>query len=176
MSETHSVEPQQFTVDELELRDIDFLLEIIGSWIPDENMDKLEELEEIRMRMEGSMHNNGYTYLVARNTNGIAIGVMGIRKPEDKMIEFATPDANSAELVNAFRSQHADSKGVGRALLDSIKKRAKDLGFTEIILNSGPRYEITGWGFYKKTIGEPITIAYGYYGVGHHAPVWKITL
>lgn len=63
--------------------------------------------------------------------------------------------------------------GIGTALVQALEETARQKGFTEVVLNSGPRYENTGWGFYDKLPGfRRAGVAVQFYGEGGDAPVW----
>lgn len=79
---------------------------------------------------------NDRTYLVAENSDGEVIGVIGFRAPDETMLTF-TKTPNPVELVNAYvRSDERKGKGVGKALVAKLEERAKEKGHTEIVLNS----------------------------------------
>src|SRR5579872_2643314 len=166
-------EAPQFTIDSLKSDDIASLQPILQRWVRDGLVVQTDEIREINERLEDYLAGtNSYTYLVARDRDGVAIGMMGIRPPEEGMLRFADT-ANPAELVNAFMSYNARGKGIGKALLLEIFKKAQALGYTEVMLNSGPRYEHSAWDFYNHIFGEPLDVAHNYYGDGNHAPVWR---
>jgi GNAT superfamily N-acetyltransferase len=168
---------QTFMVTILEEKDIKALTTLLYFWIRDgskkeQTKDHLEEIADVMHRMHQSIKNNDYTYLVARDLNNRAVGVMGIRHPEDRMVKYALTK-NPAELINVFTDPLLQGQGIGRMLIEAIFIKAKDLGFTELILNSGPRYKNSAWGFYNKIFGEPITISKNYYGKNADAPIWR---
>ncbi len=116
---------------------------------------------------------NDRKYFVAEE-EGNVIGVIGIKQPEDTMRAFAATE-NPLELVNAYVSKDQRAgRGVGRALVKSAEDEARSRGNTEIILNSGPRYETTAWGFYDGLPGfSRVGVAENFYGEGTDAPVWS---
>lgn len=97
---------------------------------------------------------------------------------EDSMLKYTTiNDGNiPGELVNVFLANEMRGKGLGAALLQAAYKKALELGYNELVWNSGPRYEHTAWKFYNKIAGEPIEVARHFYGLGRHAPVWRVSL
>jgi GNAT superfamily N-acetyltransferase len=171
-------QPFPGTVRPLQLEDLCSLRPILETWIVDrqtkqplpEEVD--ETLEAMRQSIDGV---NNRTYFVAQSEDGQVVGVMGMRAPDERMIPF-TQTTNPVEVVNAFVSKTHRRKGIGKALITSIESVARSQGKTEIILNSGPRYQLSGWGAWKKIFGDPMGIAQDYYGEGGNAPVWRKTL
>lgn len=167
----------QGNVRSLRPGDIDSLRPVLQTWIRDRDTGAPipEEVEEdLKTMLDSTEAGNSSHFLVAETGDGVVIGVIGFRKPDQKMIEYThTPDP--AEIINAYvRSDYRGGKGVGRALVDKLEEEAKKMGFTEVVLNSGPRYKDTGWGFYDKLPGyERVGIAKEYYGEGGDAPVWR---
>ena len=119
---------------------------------------------------------NDRVYLVAEAVGEEVIGVIGFRQPDERLLEF-TSTPKPTELVNAYvAKEHRKGKGVGRALVAELEIQAKSHGHTEVVLNSGPRYKDTGWGFYDKLDGyQRVGVAKEYYGKGGDAPVWTKT-
>ena len=117
----------------------------------------------------------GRTYLVAENQTGEVVGVIGFTSPEARMYRFKLT-ARPVELVNAYVKQDERGGGVGRALVAELEKRAKDQDYTEVLLNSGPRYKGTGWGFYERVGYTRVGVMKNRYGKGAHAPVWRKAL
>jgi ribosomal protein S18 acetylase RimI-like enzyme len=140
---------------------------ITGSPLPDEVAETLKNMQE---SLSG---NNDRVYLVAEEDSAI-VGVIGFKNPDRIMIAFAQT-SNPAELINAYvRVDERGGRGVGRALVDFLEEEAIRQGFTEIILNSGPRFKDTGWGFYDKLPNyNRVGMAENYYGQGADAPVWS---
>ena len=170
-------EPLKFqgSIRNLREKDLLALKPILETWVKNRDTGLLipEEVEEDLQLMSDSVDGSDRTYFVAEDQNGEVIGVIGYKKPDDKMLEF-TSTPNPAELVNAYvKIDERKGKGVGRALVAKLEESAKDMGFTEIVLNSGPRYEKTGWGFYDKLPGyKRVGVAVKLYGEGGDAPVW----
>ena len=161
----------------LRKEDIESLRPILATWIKDRETGQLlsNELEEdLRLMSESVDAKNDRAYLVAEDLDGEVIGVMGFKRPDETMLTF-TKTSSPAELTTAYvKSDERKGKGVGRALVAKLEEVAKQSGHTEIVLNSGPRYKDTGWGFYDKLPGySRIGVAVGYYGEGGDAPVWR---
>ncbi|HSW74648.1 MAG TPA: GNAT family N-acetyltransferase [Candidatus Saccharimonadales bacterium] len=104
-----------------------------------------------------------------------ALGMMGLTTPGEVMRSFART-SNPVELINAYVLSAARGLRIGSALVSHLERKAADQGFTEIILNSGPRFRLSGWPFWRHTYGEPIGVARGYYGPHLDAPVWHKVL
>lgn len=166
--------------------DIELLRPVLAHWLKDRQTQQPlpEEVQEDMDAMRGSLDGtNNRVYLVAQTTGGNVIGMIGYRKPEGKMLSWQEeniPGINPAELINAYVSpDFTREKGVGRALVAELEKRVKQAGFTDIILNSGPRYEESGWGFYDKLQPQGfhrVDIIEKMYGEGGDAPVWRKVL
>lgn len=153
--------------------DIDALRPILETWIRLEGHIIKKEVDQTLQAMRESITGmTDRTYFVAEE-DGNVVGVMGMRTPDGKMVQFATT-SKPIELINAFvSSERRRGSGVGRALVTKIEQAAKERGYTEVQLNSGPRYEETGWGFYDAIGYTRIALAHNYYGPGRHAPVWQ---
>lgn len=170
--------------------DIPHLKPILEHWLKNRETDQPlpDEVQEVRDYMQGSLDDTNYRrYLVAETQDGTIIGMIGYKPPEDKMLAWQTtnmPGRKPAELVNAyvaaddrFSQEQGHGKGVGRALVSALEKQAVAEGFTDIILNSGPRYRETGWGFYDRLPGfQRIDVIKEMYGNGGDAPVWRKVL
>jgi GNAT superfamily N-acetyltransferase len=77
------------------------------------------------------------------------------------------------EFLNAYVDPERRNKGIGRALAGRLEEIALQAGHTEIIVNSGPRYKDSGWIFWTRLYGEPITTQKDYYGPGADAKIWR---
>ncbi|MEI6039844.1 MAG: GNAT family N-acetyltransferase [Candidatus Berkelbacteria bacterium] len=175
---TTQVNPKKFAgiIRFLTKSDLIDIKSILETWIKDRitSSPLLDEVEETLQNMRASIDkSNSRVYLVAEE-GGLVVGVIGFKNPDQKMIAFART-SNPAELINAYvRIDERGGRGIGRALVDLLENEAIKQGFTEIILNSGPRFKETGWGFYDKLPNyERIGIAENYYGQGADAPVWS---
>lgn len=100
---------------------------------------------------------------------------MGLQVPGETMRAFAS-SANPAEIINAYVSASQRGRGIGSALLRGMEQTAKDEGYSELIVNSGPRYQLSGWPFWQRMYGEPVALAEDYYGPRFHAAVWRKSL
>ncbi len=148
---------------------------ILETWVRDGKTKQVipEEIEGILDNLSESIRGTKkITYFVAETPEGNVVGMMGFRPPEEKMLTY-TSTPRPAELVNAFVSNDYRGKGVGHVLVNMVKRSAKEKGYTEIILNSGPRYRFSGWPTWLRLFGKPSAIARGYYGEGADAPVWR---
>lgn len=132
----------------------------------------LQNVEATRLG-EGSIE-----YAIARES-GTILGMMGLRAvgiaEEDDMRKFATQEC-AAELVNAYVIRRDRRIRTGTILFEHLVQRAEEQGFTELLVNSGPRYEKTGWPFWTFCMGEPVAMMKDKYGAGRHAPVWRMEL
>lgn len=179
LDRTKPVEPQRFqgVVRDLRTSDLSAIKPILEVWLKDRQTGQAlpEEVEEDLQLMADSVgHRNDRTYIVAETSDGNVIGVIGYKTPDETMKSY-TKTPNPAELVNAYvNPNERKGKGVGRALVAKLEEKAREAGHTEIVLNSGPRYKDSGWGFYDKLYGYGrVGVAVGYYGEGGDAPVWR---
>ena len=166
----------QGIVRPLRNEDLDAIRPILETWVRDSETRQIlpEEVEEDLEFMRKSVRNeNPRSYLVAGDIGGTVIGVVGFMPPSDRMRSF-TITANPTELVNAYVAKESRAgKGVGTALVKAIEETAKAKGHTEIVLNSGPRYQQTAWGFYDQLPGfKRVGVAEKLYG-DRNAPVWR---
>lgn len=163
------------TVRLLKKSDLPFLKPILEIWIRDRKTHEIivEEVEETLKAMEDSVDiKNDRTYFVAETGDGSVIGTMGMRNPDPRLLEFARTD-KPIELINAFVSNNHRKLGAGKTLVQAIIDEAKQKGYKELILDSGPRYMYSGWGAWNKIFGQPTAVAKNYYGKGANAPVWS---
>lgn len=171
-------EQSQFTGSVRLLKEDDLvqLKKILEFWLKDRDTGESlpAEVSEVLAAMEQSFKGaSDRNYFVAEE-NGKAIGMVGYKLPDESMRSFART-SNPAELINAYvDASERGGRGVGRALVAKLEEVTKAIGFTEIILNSGPRYLQTGWGFYDKLPGyKRINVAKNLYGEGGDAPIWS---
>ncbi|KKR63108.1 hypothetical protein A2210_02745 [Candidatus Woesebacteria bacterium RIFOXYA1_FULL_40_18] len=167
----------QGSVRELRLDDLDSLRPILSTWIKDRDTGETlpgEVEEDLEIMGDSAQGKNDRKYFVAEDVEGKVIGVIGFKNPDPRMLKYCQT-SNPAELVNAYVSaDQRAGKGAGKALVAKLEAEAIKEGRTEIVLNSGPRYKETGWGFYDKLPGyQRVRIAVGYYGEGGDAPVWR---
>lgn len=164
--------PFQGTVRELRSEDLPILKPILEQWIRNSETKELltNEVEETLRTVEESLSGqNDRSYIVAEGVDGQIAGIVGIKSPDIEMKKFARTE-NPVELVNFFVKDRG--KGTGQILERSLRERIGTEGYTEIILNSGPRYKDTAWDFYDK-LYDRVGVAKEYYGPGRDAPVWS---
>lgn len=164
------------TVRSAEERDLIPLRPILETWVRDRNT-KLVVQDEITRILEAVRESargeNDIVYLVAETSEGEVVGMMGLRQPEERMLAY-TSTPLPAELINAFvHKDHRGGRGVGHALVNGLERIARARKHTEIVLNSGPRYQLSGWSSWNRLFGNPIAVAANYYGEGGNAPVWR---
>lgn len=137
--------------------DIPTIKEIFSMWMIDEvtgNTD-LDEVDHyvnfVRESIQGTKDSKKYDshYMVAINEDKEIVGVVGYRKPIQKMMSY-TLSNNPAEIASLYVSKEKRKKGIGTQLLKAMEKQLKKRGYKEVVVRSGKRHKKTGWGFYDK--------------------------
>jgi len=140
-----------------------------------------QEILEIMQRIAGSIGDadfseyEDYNYLVVCDDDLKAVGICGLRPPEEDMLPFGEGE-RTLELVNFFVNSEYGRQGLGKKLMDQVLQYAASMGYKYVIWNSGPRYKEKGHAFYRKYFGEPIAILKEKYGEDGDAPVWRVDL
>lgn len=117
-----------------------------------------------------------FQYLVAVTSDGEIVGLVGMRPPGPEMLAFAVTE-KPAEMINAYVDpRHRKGGGIGSFLVQELERLARAGGFTEMILNSGPRYRQSGWEFFDRMGYQRRGLTLNLYGKGLHAPVWSKVL
>lgn len=138
------------------------------SYLPAEVLDDLSS-------MANSLNGiNDREYFVAETAGGRVVGMIGLSPLKQPLHEFSQTE-KPIELVNTYVDKdYRAGMGVGSALVNRLVERATEKGFTEVLLDSGPRYEHTAWGFYDRLPGfQRVGLVEGLYGPGGNAPVWQ---
>jgi GNAT superfamily N-acetyltransferase len=126
----------------------------------------LEEVERVRQGQSDRY------YAIARNSGNAVLGMMGLQAPGQEMLALATAE-RPVELINAYVLSASRGRGIGQALVNHLETKARTDGHSELILNSGPRYMLSGWPFWQKLYGEPVERLVDYYGPRFDAMVWR---
>lgn len=172
-------QPPGLTVRTARAEDEQAIRNIAGDWVrnPDDGTVITEEIDGIAQKLQESLSEGASaTFLVAENLEGKVVGFLRLDEISPEVEKFALTE-NPAELFNLFvASGQNNGKGVGRTLFNKAIELARQKGHTEILLNSGPRYSKSGWGFYNKLIGHSIGEIKGHYGKGVDAKVWSKSL
>lgn len=162
----------------LEQKDIVPLMKVAEQWVrdPDTKEVIVEEMADIRDRLERGVTKNGYMYLVVREKEGenyVAIGMCGLREPEERMkiYRYKALAPRTLEMVNVFLDKDHTRKGLGKKLMTYCFAQARKSGALQVIWNSGRRYKDTAWEFYTRLVGVPV-IAKDFYKSGD-AMVWS---
>lgn len=155
--------------------DLEVIKSILEFWFVDiETKEPIEEeIDKILDTIKNSIVKNDTTKYLVAEENGQVLGIMGLRPLTDERMKSFAQTENPVEFFNAYIDPKHRNRGVGKALLEARKKLAKNLGYTEALLNSGPRYKETGWGFHNKMYGPHVGIVPDCYGKGIDAPVWR---
>lgn len=164
------------TVRPLQAADLPSVERILQIWVRDSPSSPplAAEIAVHLARMSTSLiENSGHRYLVAVTEDGEIIGVVGMRPPSPEMLRFVSTD-QPVEMINAYvDTSHRKGRGVGTALVRELERLAQECGYSEMLLNSGPRYRDSGWEFFDKLGYERRGLARDLYGEGDHAPVWS---
>ncbi len=128
-----------------ELKDLPYIKKILLQWTDKEQTGIYVEriLNEIHGLIEYNMR-----FWVIKEENTV-IGVSGIGDPYPKLSQYAS--TNNPGLVkilyldNKFRG-----RGYGKALLEEMINKAKEAGYSELLIGSHSDYKDTAYGFYLK--------------------------
>ena len=168
----------EITIGQPQPGDSEAIRPILEAWIQDSETGEPihEEISGVIDALEESIEGEGgKRYFVARDIGGRVLGIVGYAQPSSIMQEFTNTD-NPVELINAYVDPESRGMGVGTKLVDALEDDALRAGYTEVILNSGPRYRDSGHGFYQRRYGEPSAVAKDLYRPDLDAPVWTHTL
>jgi len=176
ISEQSTEKPFGTTVRSAEERDIEPVRSILADWVKDPETGAVltEEIDEIIGELSKSLVGESSSqFMVAEALDGSVLGLARISPVSEKVKQFAQSN-NPVELFNLYVAAGQNKgKGVGTALFEAVQSLAREQGYTEVMLNSGPRYKESGWGFYEKVIGPPAGAMKDYYGPGYDAMVWR---
>jgi GNAT superfamily N-acetyltransferase len=114
-------------------------------------------------------------YAVAVSAGGKVLGMMGLKRPSERLREVAE-GANPIELVNAAVLDSVRGQGVGNSLVNHLEDYGLRQGHDEVILTSGPRYQFSGWPFWTRQYGPPHATLERYFDNKYHAKVWSTPL
>ncbi len=163
------------TVRDTKIGDAEALKPILENWIRDRHTGELlaDEVASVMKAIDESVQGqNGKKYVVAEDSKGNVVGVMGMTTPGEDMRPYTTT-SSPIEFINAYVNPVQRGTGIGKLLAKELEDRAISAGYTEVIVNSGPRYKDTGWSFWSSLYGEPIAVQKDLYGPGGDAPVWR---
>ncbi|MEK7095974.1 MAG: GNAT family N-acetyltransferase [Patescibacteria group bacterium] len=166
------------TVREVKLEDVENLRPVLEQSICNPITKEViqDEVEEVLFSVrETAQGLDDRTYVIAETPEGRIVGVMGLQEPDEVMRSFADTD-NPVEIINAYVAYDQRGMGTGRSLVKHLDELAKQRGYKEIVLNSGPRYMQSGWPFWRKIYGEPAGVAKNFYNGRYDAMVWRKSL
>lgn len=131
------------------------------------------EVENVIRNVESSQKGDLDTYYAfAKDLGGNVLGLMGLQTPSEEMRKLAI-SRSPFEIINAFVLGSTRGSGIGKTLVEHMHTRVLNSGSQEIMVNSGPRYRLTGWPFWTKLYGDPIGKITDYYGPSLDAMVWR---
>ena len=175
-SEQSTEKPFGTTVRAAQAADAEAIGAILRDWVRDPSNGQVIEPEvaEILQTLAASVEGNSQDqFLVAEGIDGKVVGMARLSPVSEQVRAYAQTD-RPVELFNLYVAAGQNKgKGVGTALWKGILDLARSQGNTEVLLNSGPRYKESGWGFYEKTIGPAAGVLKDYYGPGYDAMVWR---
>lgn len=175
-SEQSTEKPFGTTVRPARAEDGSAVEAILRDWVrnPIDSQVIESEVGEILQTLSDSLAGTSQDkFLVAENIEGRVVGVARLSPVSKEVLKFAQTE-RPIELFNLYVAAGQNrGKGVGSALFNALKAEARAEGKTEILLNSGPRYKESGWGFYEKTIGPAAGVLKDHYGPGYDAMVWR---
>lgn len=155
--------------------DIESLRPILEEWVRYPGTEQVIEEEVVdtlgAIGRVSSGEDPDKKYYVA-TVDGRVVGGMGFKADPDEQVGSFAHTERPVEVINAYVSGRSRQSGAGTALIERIKEEARSAGFTELLVNSGPRYEKSGWGFYDKVIGAKLGFIANFYGEGFDAAVW----
>lgn len=146
---------------------------ILETWVRDRDTGEVQsgEIKGIMSAVEKAATGEGdKKYLVAQTAGGQVLGLVGYTNPSEEMLTYSTTE-RPTEMINLFVAKTERRQGVGSFLLQSLQRQAAEQGFTELVVNSGPRYE-PAHDFYDIKL-ERVGMIPGLYGPGGDAPVWR---
>lgn len=161
----------------VEESDIAALAPILETWVKDRNTGESlpREVDTIIQAVRAAANGEGETKYFVAKIGEVLVGIMGYKPASDVMKQYALTES-PAEIVNAFvDAEQRGGRGVGRTLVNAVEMDARKSGYSEILVNSGPRYRNTAWGFYDRVFGESVSTIPNMYGSGGDAPVWRKT-
>ena len=165
------------TVRPLRAADLTSVERILRIWVRDSPGSPPLDAEvgrHLTLMAASLVEERGYRYLVAATEAEGIVGVIGMRPPSGEMLRFAGT-SRPVELINIYvDTQHRRGRGTGTALVRELERLARESGYSEMFVNSGPRYRQTGWEFFDR-LGdyERRGLARNLYGEGEDAPVWS---
>lgn len=154
---------------EAETADRDAVRPIVESWVRGRVTGRL--LANEADRIIATVGTRETQHIIAVDT-GIVIGMMGLTTPDTNARRYAT-SANAAELVHAFLVDECRGRGIGTLLVNGLEAAALLAQSTELIIQSGPRYEHSGWPFWSARFGSPVAVEHHRRG---DVAVWRKVL
>lgn len=169
---------QSFAVGSLDEKDLVYLIPVLRQWIRKDGRVIEEEFNAVLEKLQGNLRGkDANVYLVLRDEEGHALGVMGFGEVNDRMALYrSAPGSKAAGLLTAFMSPGHRGEGMGAMLMKALFARAREAGWTEMIWSSNPRYRETAWRFYTHMAGEPVGMIDDLFEKGTSSPVWRKSL
>ena len=120
-------------------------MEDVGAFVDDGPTDLDADMRDI----PAAYGSAGGTFLVGE-LDGEIVGMGGFRPPSDYVSHFLGPLTDGTAEVQRMRVDGAyQGRGFGDQLLTEIERRARDHGFTELVLDTTPK-QTAAMGLYEK--------------------------
>lgn len=164
---------QELLVREVQESDVDQLQAVLEQGVVDKDTGQPigEEIADILgLVADSARGEGGRSYMVATIGDKV-VGLIGVKEP-DEVMRAQARTIEVKEAVNLFVGRESRGSDAGRALVEAAATASHA---SELIVNSGPRYE-ESWGFYDRVFGDRVGLLRGYYGEGRDAPVWSLII
>ena len=133
------------TVKKPKKDDLNGIHRILLQWTEKSEADKY--IKRITSEIKGTTEFN-MRFWVARD-NGQAIGIVGLADPLPKVLPLSKTKEPVEMKILYVDSQH-QRKGAGRILAVFVENKAKENGYSELMVRSAEKYEDTAWRFYDQ--------------------------
>jgi len=163
------------TIRPLRAEDLTDVELILREWIRHTDTREIveDEVTAVIENMRLSVSDSTKRYYLVAATDGRVVGVMGLYVPDvGEAMDFATTD-KPFEVINAYVAGDQRGNGVGQALADAVEELGHRLGRTELVVMSGSRNRLSGFGFWDKRYGVRVGFEPDHYGPGRERVAWR---
>lgn len=99
----------------------------------------------------------------------------GLRKVTPMLKRYIKDKNKPIEMLHIFFSLDGRKKKLEIELINYLFEKARNLGYTSVCWDSGPRYKDTLWPIYKKHFGEPTVSGSNFYD-NLDSMIWEVKL